>query len=327
MGSSTSTRLRDTVLVGASLVAVVAAVRVLPEVKPELATTATAQTAETTSAAPSSAAPTPSAMMPALKLVDETCSFADAGLGDYVSARSALGAEVLVRKAAVAPDGSYDLLIHFHGALPVRRILAPLAKPLVVVSLDRGTTSGDYRGLFADRRAFEEFLSAVDKTVTDETGVKARVQRMAVSSFSAGYEAVRQVLTFAPDHPALTGVILLDSLYGSYRPGTRTVAEEGLAPFEAAARRALDQPRFAFLLTHSDVGTDGYATTGEVASTLLSNLVVRADRVTTDQSRGLVRVAHERGFVVRGYKGNDKGAHCAHLALLPELIDVWRSKL
>ena len=34
--------------------------------------------------------------------------------------------------------------------------------------------------------------------------------------------------------------------------------------------------------------------------------------------------AAERGFFVRGYGGADKGAHCAHLGLLPEVVDLWR---
>lgn len=296
-----------------------------------LAASATASATTTPSAAsqqpPGARAPAPAPT--SLRLVDRDCSFEDRGIGDYSRYRVQRGnAEVLARTPAVLPDGSYDLLLHFHGGLPVARILGPEAKPIVLASIDRGDSSSDYNGTFPNREAFEQLLEGINHAVAVHADQPdAHVARVLVSSFSAGYQAVAEVLKVAPDHPALTGVLLLDSLYGSYRGATHNVAVESIEPFELAAKRALESPRFAFILTHSDVETVGYASTKEVATTLLDRLVVRASLLKITGERGMQRVAEERGFVLRGYGGSDKGAHCAHLGLLPELVDVWRSKL
>lgn len=303
-----------------------------PQVAKEaLAASATASATNATiepSAQPPGARP-PAPAPTSLRLVDRDCSFEDRGIGDYSRYRVQRGnAEVLARTPAVLPDGSYDLLLHFHGGLPVGRILGPEAKPIVIATIDRGDSSGDYNGTIPTREAFEQLIEGINHAVAVHADQPdAHVARILVSSFSAGYQAVSEILKVAHDHPSLTGVLLLDSLYGSYRGATHNVAVESIEPFELAAKRALESPRFAFILTHSNVETIGYASTKEVATTLLDRLVVRASLLKVTGERGMQRVAEERGFVLRGYGGSDKGAHCAHLALLPELIDVWRSKL
>lgn len=322
---ATLARARDLLLVAGCLIAVVVAFRELspPAPEPAGASSAKVPASAEIAATTASADGRPPLPGPSLHLTDRDCSFEDRGLGDYERKRAGM-AEVLVRAPAVMPDGSYDLVLHFHGGLALDRVLAPLAKPIVIATIDKGSGSSDYAGLFPTRRSFDALLSAIDAVVSETTGIKSHAARLLLSSFSAGFEAVRGALLVAADEPALTGVMLLDSLYGSYVPGSHRVAAEPLAPFEAAARRALDAPRFAFILTHSEVPTDGYANTAEVATTLLERLVVRASVVRSTQERGLRRVAEERCLIVRGYAGGDKGAHCGHLGLAPELVDRWR---
>ncbi|MBL8742238.1 MAG: hypothetical protein JNK04_14115 [Myxococcales bacterium] len=302
------------------------------------ASRAIAPAAEPPPSAPASEAPRPPVAesaapprAPAAELAAGVCTFPDKGTGDYAATRtkpeSGAAWDVIARDAAVGPDGAYDLLLHVHGGEAARKIIAPLGKPLVVATLDRGDSSGDYGATFPTRKSWDDQVASIDRAVSDLVKRPAHASRLAISSFSAGYGATREALVVAGDDPALTGVLLLDSLYGSYAPGSRAVDAAGLEPFEKAGRRALEKPRFSFILTHSEVPTDGYASTAEVATTLLDHLVVRANVIEKRGPRGLMRVAEERGFVVRGYGGNDKGGHCAHLALLPELVDLWRSRL
>lgn len=255
-----------------------------------------------------------------------SCDVPDLGLGDYQELRLKRGATLLVRAGAVRPDGSFDLLLHFHGGVPVRRVLTPLARPLVIATIDRGDSSGDYAGTITDRASWDDLLAEIDRGVSDQLKRPAKAERVAVSSFSAGFEASRQALSAARGDKALTGVLLFDSLYGSFSGASHNIDPAPLAPFEDAARRALTEPRFVFALTHSEVKTDGYASTAEVADALLDRLVVRSQRVPTSTTRGLTRIAEERGFFLRGYAGADKDAHCAHLGLVPELVDLWLSR-
>jgi hypothetical protein len=256
------------------------------------------------------------------------CNVEDRGLGDHTVRRADAGADVLVSRAAVLPDGSYDLVLHFHGKEPFKRILGPTTLPVVGAAIDRGDSSGDYAGMFRGPRDFEALLSSIDGVVSAESERPARARSILLSSFSAGFEAIRGVLgVVTPAPEGVNGVLLLDSLYGSHLGDRgRGVDVERLAPFEALARRALVEPRLSFILTHSDVPTDGYASTREVADVLLERLVVRVDRTRAAGLRALTRRAEEKGLVVRGYAGEDRDAHCAHLALLPELVELWQSR-
>jgi hypothetical protein len=256
------------------------------------------------------------------------CAVEDRGLGDHALVRSDAGADVLVSPSAVLPDGSYELVLHFHGKEPFKRMLGPTTLQVVGAAIDRGDSSGDYAGMFRGPRDFETLLASIDVAVTTQVGRPARARSILLSSFSAGFEAIREALgVVTPAPEGVSGVLLLDSLYGSYVGDRgRTVDVERLVPFEALARRALIEPRLSFILTHSDVPTDGYASTREVADALLERLVVRVDRTRAAGTRALTRRAEEKGLVVRGYSGEDRDAHCAHLALLPELVELWQAR-
>src|SRR5262249_9614676 len=80
------------------------------------------------------------------------CHFAERGFGDYGAWRRlpATIARALVPPGrAVAPDGSFRLLVHFHGAEPVRKALAPEGFALVIAAVDAGVGSHAYDKAFA----------------------------------------------------------------------------------------------------------------------------------------------------------------------------------
>ncbi|MFO0553985.1 MAG: hypothetical protein U0271_36735 [Polyangiaceae bacterium] len=264
---------------------------------------------------------------PATDLTSASCDVRDQGLGDFERTRISEGPDVYTTPRALRPDGSYDLVLHFHGGRAAARVLCPTGPSLVLATIDRGDSSGDYVGTLRDRRAFDELITAIDREVSTRTGREAHASHLALSSFSAGYGATREALALLRDDPLLGGVLLFDSLYASYKPGGVEVDLDALEPFEAAARRALMETHFTFALTHSEVPTYGYASTGEVATALLSSMVVRASIVPNSAERGLHRVAEEGGFVLRGYGGSDRDAHCAHLSLIPEIVEIWQSRL
>jgi hypothetical protein len=116
-------------------------------------------------------------------------------------------------------------------------------------------------------------------------------------------------------------------LHASYKASPPGEVEPiTLEPFLGYARRALEGRGF-FALTHSAIVPPGYASTSEVATYFLRTLAVEATPLDAPaQGLALRRVAGEKGFILRGYDGEDKGAHCAHLTLLPELIEAWMQK-
>jgi hypothetical protein len=240
-----------------------------------------------------------------------------------------LGRALVPAGRAVAADGSFRLLIHFHGAEPVRRQLAPEGLDLVIAAVDAGVGSHAYDRAFADPAAFGQLVAAVEAEVAAASRLPgARARSIALSSWSAGYGAVAQIL--ARHDPRIEAVVLLDSLYagytddGSARPGARrTLDRARIAPFLGAARVALGGGP-ALFLTHTQIATPGYGSTAEVASFLLAELGVAAAAVDEEASAAApypLRRLFEQGHLwIRGYAGADRDAHCAQLHLLPGVL-------
>jgi hypothetical protein len=256
------------------------------------------------------------------------CHFTDRGFGDYGAWRNlstregAPPARVLVPAGrGVRPDGSFRLLIHLHGADPVRKQLAPEGFDLVIAALDAGIGSHAYERAFTPGPAtFDRLVEAVEREVAAVNGLPAaRAEIIVISSWSAGYGAIGPILT-RPD-PRLGAIVLLDSLYAGYLAGKHTV-EHGQVPLFLEAARKARSSASAFYLTHTAIGTPGYASTGEVASYLLDELGVKATTVDADprEAHALTRIFEEGRLVIRGYAGADRDAHCAQLHLLPSIL-------
>lgn len=315
-------RARDLGLLGGAAIVIVASMlvrRVVLEPRGvDLPDTSAAQPGELPrGATPLPAAPASSAA-PVLG-----CEVPDRGLGGAISLGRHGGADVYATGDALAPDGSYTLVLHLHGGGAARRLVLPEAKALVLATIDRGATSSAYADVFRRRADFDATLAAIDAAVGQRAGTRARAERLVLSAWSAGYAGVAGVLTHSAEDPALRGVVLVDSVHAAFDAKREPDARQ-LEPFLRAARRSLEEPRFGFLLTHSSITTDGYASTTQSADALLELLRVSSDRVERPVAPGLrqLRVARERGFELRGFEGAGRDDHCAQLALLPELIDL-----
>jgi hypothetical protein len=251
------------------------------------------------------------------------CEVPDRGLGRAISLGRHGGAEVFATDDALAPDGSYSLVLHLHGGAAARRLVLPEASALVLATIDRGASSSAYTDVFRRRADLDATLAAIDAAVGQRAGTRARADRLVLSAWSAGYAGVAAVLTHSALDPSLRGVVLVDSVHAAF-DARREPDVRQLEPFLRAARRALEEPRFGFLLTHSSIATEGYASTTQSADTLLELLRVSSDRVELAPALGLrqLRVARERGFELRGFAGAGREDHCAQLALLPELLGL-----
>lgn len=252
------------------------------------------------------------------------CHFADRGFGDYGAWRKLPIGRVLVPAGrAVAADGSFRLLVHFHGSEPVRKQLAPEGFDLVIAALDAGVGSAAYDRALADPASFDHLVSSVEAEVAAASSLpSARARAILLSSWSAGYGAVAQIL--ARREPRVEGVILLDSLYAGYAEASRRLVDRArVAPFLDVARGAIAGGP-AFFLSHTEIATPGYASTGEVASFLLAELGLSASAVDeASASAGaypLRRLAEQGRLWIRGYAGADRDAHCAQLHLLPSVL-------
>lgn len=257
-----------------------------------------------------------------------SCSFSDRGYGDYERFRPLPLGRVLVPTGhGVDGDGSFDLLIHFHGSDAVRKMLAPEPLDLVIAAVDAGVGSSRYSKAFADPQSFSAMLRSIEKEVADAVGVPAaKARHIALSSWSAGYGATGQILlqeSTSNQKSRVSAVVLLDSLYASYIPAENRIAGPSLAPFLERADRAT-RGEGVFFLSYTEIATYGYASTSEVAGYLTEKLGVEQQAVDTgERNENALTLRHvaERGrLFVQGYAGTRKEDHCAQLRLLPRIL-------
>lgn len=284
--------------------------------------------AEAAAPGPMAELPAGASAEPATETPDATdgCHFDDRGYGRYEKAHALSTGRLLAHPHIADGDGSYELLLHFHGAEPVRRLLAPEGLDLVIAAMDAGTVSSDYDRALPDEESIRRWMDEIDVKVAEIIGRDAHPRRVTFSSWSAGYAAMDAALDRASrwredDAPRLGGVVLLDSLHASFGADGEQIVRAPLTPFLDAARDAAEGGPL-FFLSHSAIQTDGYASTTQVADFFLHALDVHAESVRHggDDTLQLRRRYERARLSIAGYEGGDREAHCAHLRLLPGVL-------
>jgi len=234
---------------------------------------------------------------------------------------------VFIPTAAHTRD-SLPVVVHFHGAawLP-HQAVAALAFPAVSVAVNLGAGSSAYGRPFADAAAFDALLRAVQRDLADLTDRPVTLGPITLTSYSAGYGAVRAILRTSPAASRVQSLLLLDGLHTSYVPEGHTLADGGvldttnLVPFLEFARAAVRGER-RLLITHSEIFPGAYASTTETADWMLDALVLKRTAVLAWGPRGMQQLSmtRESGFELHGYAGNSAPDHVDQLHALPELL-------
>ena len=230
-------------------------------------------------------------------------------------------------------DGSYDLIVHFHGG---SQIMNPQVDGtnFVLVTVNLGIGSGVYNDRFSAPQALEQLLSSIDRAVA-QTGPSGTAKRrhLALSAWSAGYGALQQMLIHEQNLAHIDALFLLDGLHASLDPNTkkRAVFPVSLEAFVRYARLAARGEK-RMLVTHSAIETYDYASTTESARYLVSELGLPACKDAPEPGAMRATQCHRRGELrVNGYAGNDAPAHCQHVRewkslVVEPLATAWSPK-
>lgn len=225
--------------------------------------------------------------------------------------RVALSMGSLFVSAAAEHRRSVPLLVHFHGPDWLANSGAVKWKRRVcVVTVQLGAGSGVYSRAFADPARFTRLLMEA----ADASGLEFRP--VVISSFSAGYGAVREILTNRENWGRIDGIILEDSLHTSYvpagRPGPLDTAT--LAPFVEFAREAA-AGRKRMLITNSEVFPGTFASTTETTDYIVEQLGLKHHAVLRRGPGGMQQVSevHQGRFRLLGFAGNSAPDHVDHL--------------
>ena len=233
---------------------------------------------------------------------------------------------LFVPKGWSAPaNGDVTLAMHFHGAYWFtiqEHVARGLRGPLV--NFDLGLGSEVYRRAFEDEQHFAKFLKGIEKELAKQSGRDVRISNVEISSFSAGYAAVRELLKVPEYFELISRITLLDSLYARYKSAGergRKVTEpafDHIEPWVPFAQAAIKGQK-SFLITYSQVPTPSYASSEQTAEALMRAVGVPGQPVAPNSSPAasepdcpLLRRADFGRFHVWGYGGKDQRAHLVH---------------
>lgn len=225
------------------------------------------------------------------------------------------------------PGKRHPLIVHFHGApwlleQQVRRH----ASQAVLISVQLGAGSRGYSDAFAEPDRFLRLAEEATARVREVVQAPVTWDSMTLTSFSAGYGAVRSILQHPGQYDRVDAVALADSLHASYtgdstqpRSTDLPVDDLLLRPFmRFAADAAAGRKRM--LITHSEVFPGTYPSTTETADVLLRHVNVRRRPVLRQGPAGMQQLSEAiQGHLrVSGFAGNSAPDHMDHLYAIGE---------
>lgn len=232
-----------------------------------------------------------------------------------------------------ASNREVRLVVHFHTVawFTIQEHLRRRSElPLLNFALGEG--SATYAKPFEDPARFGEWLRIVESELISRGAPPgARIVNVDISSFSAGYGAVREILKHESNRAAIQRIVLCDSLYGGLADtnapiGQRRVVREHIDPWLPFARAAARGEKL-FLLTTSGIQTLRYASTSECGAALAAAVEAKVAIVGKDSSAAardpdhqLLSRADVGRFHVWNYDGTNAPAHLAHVR---HLADLW----
>jgi hypothetical protein len=246
-----------------------------------------------------------------------------------------------------SPDGVYDLILHLNGNTAlVEESYASSGLNAVIVVLNLGVGSGVYEDRFADPAAFRLILMRAQDLMVARGLKNARLGRVGLSGWSAGYGGIRRILEDPDNFARVNAILLYDAIHVGYDPYTKRVKPGQFEPFRRFAQNAAEG-KALLSITHSEIETYGYYSTRTTTNLLLE--AVGVARTATDQAQPLPNLpamyhvvpdadmkplrplseAHHGGLHVRGYAGDGPAAHMLHLVqmsttALPDLVAYWK---
>lgn len=216
---------------------------------------------------------------------------------------------------------SRDLILHFHGAHDiVFRAVAGRFPGAVAAVVNLNGLSGAYQG-YVGRDPHWMFVKLLAE-IKQASGAPS-FSSITLSSFSAGYGAIRSLLQDQDCVRMVDHVVLADTVYASFGELRNSV---GSRPYPSASQNKpfIDFAKLAvrgekgMVLTHCELEPEAYASTEEVGAQIRD--AIGAPLVPFDESwSGGVSVkgkARKGRFVSIATRGNQGSDHLAHLRAL-----------
>jgi len=221
---------------------------------------------------------------------------------------------------------STSLIIHFHGSSYVPKYAVDHSdRHFILATVNLGHGSSAYEKPFIKNDKFVELIN----TISDSLNMI--FENIYISSFSAGYGAVRAILNNSKYFKIIDGVILLDGLHTDYYPDRLTIADGGklnidkLSCFLELANQAINENK-TLIITHSEIFPGTYASTTETANYLINELGLNRKSILKWGVIGMQQTSEVSigNFHVFGFAGNTAPDHIDHFHALYSLIQFLK---
>lgn len=221
-----------------------------------------------------------------------------------------------------AADGRIPLAIHFQGGVVIaEENFVRMQRPGVLIASSLSGRSGAFAKPYADPAAFRTLLAAGERAIAERAGRDVRFGPILITSFSAGYGAVRELLKEPEFYDRITALVAADSIYASVvAPDVRAPAAEQMVDFLRFAQAAARGDK-TFVLVHGMYPTE-YASTSECADLLLAAVAGRREpgRGHTERGVPIHAECHRGGFHLYTFDEAGPGIHVDCLWMIPELV-------
>ena len=246
--------------------------------------------------------------------------------------------QLRVGKAVVSLPANWTTLgpevpvwLHLHGApAVVETNFAAIGAPGVLVNITLPGLSKVYADHFAAPNAFADLWREVEAALRAESTAQPwRLGRLTVSSFSAGFGGVRQMLREPAAFDRIAALVMADSIYCGYAGdiAARRVDEELMAGFLRFAQLAADGKK-RLVISHSRQVPEGYASTTETADYLIAKLGGERTADTQEWAGGLRLLSTFTlgQCEILGFDGEGAEDHMRHLRSIALLLERVKDK-
>ncbi|HEU5074677.1 MAG TPA: hypothetical protein VFU02_10895 [Polyangiaceae bacterium] len=229
---------------------------------------------------------------------------------------------------------AFDVVFHFHGnPFLVERAWRRNTLNAALFIMNHGETTKPYAERYSYREAFDQLITSAERYVKELCpNAPAKVGRIALSGWSAGYASIQKLIRDDAHAARVDAVLLSDGLHtGLVNKYPRTISETGLEPFVAFGKQALTDGKL-MVMTHSAIPTVDFASTTETTDAVLHSLGLLRVLHLDEERLGALRMTsevHEHSFHLMGFEGTEARDHGDHLrqldnTLFNHLRDRWQ---
>jgi hypothetical protein len=227
---------------------------------------------------------------------------------------------------------SFDLLIHFLGASYVTQFAATkYSGDLIAATLSVGAGSKVFNDAFVDTTRFSGLIDSIAAGTRNRLGHNITIKRVILSGFSAGYGAIRRIISTKMNYDKVDAVLLLDGIHTSYLPERRVLAQggridsTGLQAYINLAQDAVSRSsRKRFLITHSEIFPGTFVSTTEATDYVIQALGLKRTPMMKVGPLGMQQLSSTKKgrFAILGFAGNTAPDHVDHVQSLYWFLNV-----